>query len=321
MLGMLRPARPARWRIAADCRQDIDDPLTHDEPQTWLMGTGEDAAGALDCVEEAGVLKVPTVKLCGTCLVYASLADDHRLQSIKGYTWPGIEYGEAPACRYSFFQVHASCFCGNLLLVLSPVLEVGTETGQGAVRRCGQIWRSSSLSRGGARLCWLVGHPRRQGCWSSPSFRSRCWSGTQQPTAQLDRQTSRYTLSCCGLQLAIVRFLVEARGARVNQQAAKSGWTPLHHCARMAHYAHAPYMQIFQYLLQQGADPSLCTWRPDPQAKRNTQQPSAPMDMAVHKVLPCQADDICTCVKLAHDGSARVRQSSPPPQTCMPQPA
>ena len=86
------------------------------------------------------------------------------------------------------------------------------------------------------------------------------------------------------LQLACVKFLVEARNAQVNQQTAKSGWTPLHHCARMAHYRHAPYLQIFQYLLEQGADPRLCTWLPDPQAKTRTGQQSLPLDMAVNKV-------------------------------------
>lgn len=86
------------------------------------------------------------------------------------------------------------------------------------------------------------------------------------------------------LQLACVKFLVEARNAQVNQQTAKFGWTPLHHCARMAHYRHAPYLQIFQYLLEQGADPRLCTWLPDPQAKTRTGQQSLPLDMAVNKV-------------------------------------
>ena len=84
--------------------------------------------------------------------------------------------------------------------------------------------------------------------------------------------------------MSCVKFLVETRGAHVNQQTAKTGWTPLHHCARMAHYSHAPYLQVFQYLLEQGADPGLCTWKADPRAKSNLGQPSAALDMVVSKV-------------------------------------
>ena len=60
---------------------------------------------------------------------------------------------------------------------------------------------------------------------------------------------------------------MEQRGAEVNQQDASKGWTPLHRCALMAHYTHQPYLQLFEYLLQQGADPALLTkdgWE-DPQ--------------------------------------------------------
>lgn len=58
-------------------------------------------------------------------------------------------------------------------------------------------------------------------------------------------------------QLAVARFLVEQRGVEVNQRDSGRGWTPLMRCARMAHYKNAPYLQLFEYLLQQGADPSL----------------------------------------------------------------
>ena len=34
-------------------------------------------------------------------------------------------------------------------------------------------------------------------------------------------------------QLEMVKFLVEERGAEVNQQDRKRGWTPLHRAARM----------------------------------------------------------------------------------------
>ena len=67
-------------------------------------------------------------------------------------------------------------------------------------------------------------------------------------------------------QLECVRFLVERRGAEVNQCDRSKGWTPLHRASRMAHHTHAPYLAVFEYLLAQGADASLLTtvgW-PDP---------------------------------------------------------
>lgn len=59
------------------------------------------------------------------------------------------------------------------------------------------------------------------------------------------------------MQLACVKFLVEQRGVEVNQRDLNRGWTPLQRCANMAHHRHAPYLEIFEYLLQQGADASL----------------------------------------------------------------
>lgn len=50
---------------------------------------------------------------------------------------------------------------------------------------------------------------------------------------------------------------MEQRGASVNQKDLKRGWTPLHRCAHMAHHTHAPYLAVFEYLLQQGADASI----------------------------------------------------------------
>ena len=41
-----------------------------------------------------------------------------------------------------------------------------------------------------------------------------------------------------------MRFLVEDRGVEVNQQDAKVGWTPLHRAARVAHYTHAPGIEV-----------------------------------------------------------------------------
>lgn len=64
----------------------------------------------------------------------------------------------------------------------------------------------------------------------------------------------------CNGQLECVKFLVEQRGANVNQQDCKQGWTPLHRCARMAHHCHAPFLHIFQYLLDHGANAELMTF-------------------------------------------------------------
>ena len=72
------------------------------------------------------------------------------------------------------------------------------------------------------------------------------------------------------VQLECVRFLVEQRGAEVNQRDRGRGWTPLYRAARMAHHTHAPYLAVFEYLLQHGADAGLVTtagW-PDPATVR-----------------------------------------------------
>lgn len=61
-------------------------------------------------------------------------------------------------------------------------------------------------------------------------------------------------------QLGIVRFLVEQRGVAVNQRCTATGATPLHRCAAVAHYKHAPFLEIFYYLLAAGADPELRTY-------------------------------------------------------------
>jgi ankyrin repeat protein len=58
-------------------------------------------------------------------------------------------------------------------------------------------------------------------------------------------------------RLNMVKYLVEQRQVPVNQRDRTKGWTPLHRCAYVAHYHHAPYFDIFEYLLSVGADPSL----------------------------------------------------------------
>ena len=71
------------------------------------------------------------------------------------------------------------------------------------------------------------------------------------------------------VQLACVRFLVERRGAAVNQRDRVRGWTPLLRCAHMAHHTHAPFLDTFAYLLSAGADPTLAgAGLPDPATVR-----------------------------------------------------
>ena len=59
------------------------------------------------------------------------------------------------------------------------------------------------------------------------------------------------------LQLHCVKFLLEQRKVEVNQQDLGRGWTPLMRVAHMAHHTEMPYLAIFEYLLQHGADASI----------------------------------------------------------------
>jgi len=69
-----------------------------------------------------------------------------------------------------------------------------------------------------------------------------------------------------------VRFLVERRGAAVNQRDRGRGWTPLLRCAHVAHHTHAPFLAVFEYLLAAGADPGLAgAGLPDPATARTVQ--------------------------------------------------
>lgn len=82
-------------------------------------------------------------------------------------------------------------------------------------------------------------------------------------------------------QLGATHFLLEQRSAPVNQRAAANGWTPLHRCARVAHYRHAPFMQVFECLLAAGADPNLRTFDASHQ---DSSAGKTALELAVHKV-------------------------------------
>lgn len=130
------------------------------------------------------------------------------VQGIGGRTWVGIEFGEPPKFRHSFFHYIDAIRHGNM----ERFLEIERES---------RDWWFVSLDRGaGAALHFACDHG----------------------------------------QLGFVKFLVEERGAPVNQQDRDKGWTPLMRTARMAHFTCEPYMEIFEYLLSKGADPDILTY-------------------------------------------------------------
>ncbi|KAK9832373.1 hypothetical protein WJX74_008019 [Apatococcus lobatus] len=162
-------------------------------------------------------------------------------KEILGYTWSGIEYGEPPSCRFSFFEYCDAIRLGKLELFK-------------AIERESTGWWTTELDRGaGSVLHIAVDHG----------------------------------------QLECVKFLVEQRGANVNQQDCRRGWTPLHRCARMAHHRHAPYLHIFQYLLDHGADAELMTFHGFEDLVQGTNGPPlSVLDVAVTKGKGWQLDEV-----------------------------
>ena len=80
-------------------------------------------------------------------------------------------------------------------------------------------------------------------------------------------------------RLDMVTHLVETLQVPVNQQALNGLWTPLHRCARLIHYKHAPFFDIFEFLLKHGADPNLVTADDDEDCP-----PCTALDLVVKKV-------------------------------------
>lgn len=60
-------------------------------------------------------------------------------------------------------------------------------------------------------------------------------------------------------RLDMVTYLIDNVKVPVNQQSLNGLWTPLHRCAQIIHYNHAPFFDIFEFLLARGADPTLQT--------------------------------------------------------------
>lgn len=132
--------------------------------------------------------------------------EDGKRRAILGYTWPGIEEGDEPFPKYSFFEY-------------VEAVRTSTIDEFKRVQEATEEWWSPTLDRGaGCALHFAVDAGR----------------------------------------LDMVRYLLEEVKVPVNQQASLNcNWTPLHRCSRMVHYTHAPFMDIFEFLLGHGADPSL----------------------------------------------------------------
>lgn len=79
-------------------------------------------------------------------------------------------------------------------------------------------------------------------------------------------------------RLDMVTYLIMTVKVPINQQSLNGLWTPLHRCARLIHYKHAPFFEIFEFLLQHGADPMLQTADDDDECP-----PCTPFDLVVHK--------------------------------------
>lgn len=103
------------------------------------------------------------------------------------------------------------------------------------------------------------------------------------------------------LQLEAARWLLEERRVPVNQRERAGGWTPLLRCARVAHYRHGAFLDLFELLLRHGADPSLAT-DPLPPDAAALGQPGARLgvlDVAAKKGFGWEAGEVrgqCWCV-------------------------
>ena len=78
----------------------------------------------------------------------------------------------------------------------------------------------------------------------------------------------------------IVKYLIEDLQVPVNQRSHNGGWTPIHRCAHLVHYKNEPRFEIFEYLLQHGANPHLLTW----DEKDDYFKPCTAFDLVVQKV-------------------------------------
>lgn len=98
--------------------------------------------------------------------------------------------------------------------------------------------------------------------WSSGSWCRKCSVHRAAPQSASTLTGADFLLfglcaSLPRLRIHLPALQVEQRGVEVNQRDASRGWTPLMRCARMAHYKHAPFLQVrplwcMQYVLLWG---------------------------------------------------------------------
>lgn len=168
--------------------------------------------------------------------------------AILGYTWPGIEDGEPPTPKYSFFEY-------------VDTMRNGTIEDFQKIQEQTKEWWSATLDRGaGALIHFAVDHGR----------------------------------------LDMVKYLLDDLHVHVNHQSLNGQWTPLHRCARMIHYKHAPYFDIFELLLARGADPHL-----------ETEDGLLPFDLVVQKGYQWEEGDVRRLVQVLLGKYADVAKAEP----------
>lgn len=100
----------------------------------------------------------------------------------------------------------------------------------------------------------------------------------------------------------------------INQQDVSKGLTALHRCARVAHYKHRPFLEIFEYLLQHGADPDIVVLFPDKDKHRNKQL--AVLDMVVEHGYGWGKGEVRDCLS-----ALVLKYGSPSSSSCNTKPA
>ena len=84
-------------------------------------------------------------------------------------------------------------------------------------------------------------------------------------------------------RLDMIKYLIEEIRVPVNQLSLNHGWTPLHRCARLVHYTHAPFFDIFECLLASGADPAIKTKPNDDNDESMLYKDCTAFDLVVEK--------------------------------------
>ena len=197
-------------------------------------------------------------------------------QSIFGWTWPGIEWGEAPGPRHTYYEVRekskerererkerreAVTFFLSFQFFFSLSLSLRRRRRRSAF----------ALFSGFLLLLLLLPPPPPTnhqylqslrdddlGLFSRIQAADRAW---WHPLT--DRGGTGCSLHAAAGACASrsVRFLVEVKKVPVNARARSDGATPLHRAAAAAHHARTDprAMEVIEYLLSKGADPEART--------------------------------------------------------------